>query len=177
MGGHRAVILLTAVVLTASGCSGGSSDDDYSYRAPADPVSTRTTTKPRVPVTRTTAAVVVPEALAGVVWGRATDTMEVVLKILPNGRYRTVEIYSPAESGGLYQLQRVEDGVAQVSRDRLRLAGIKATAKRTADDDPNGNYERATTTRTGIYAWQVSGNELHLVDGNGDDAVFTRQES
>jgi hypothetical protein len=102
--------------------------------------------------------------------------MEVDIKIFPDGRYRSVEIYSPVESGGIYQLQRVEDGVAQVSGDRLRLAGRTATLTRTATDDPNGNYRRATQVRTGTYAWQVAGNELHLTDANGDDAVFTRQQ-
>jgi hypothetical protein len=127
------------------------------------------------PVTTTTAAAaVIPEELTTAVWTRATETMEVDLKILPDGRYRSVEIYSPAESGGIYQLQRVEDGVAQVSGNRLRLAGSTAKVTRTAEDDAGGNYERTTATRTGTYSWQVSGDRLHLTDADGKDAVFTR---
>jgi hypothetical protein len=130
----------------------------------------------RSPVT-TSAAAVIPDELAGMVWGRITDTMEVDLKILADGRYRSVEIYSPSESGGVYQLQRVEDGVATVSGNRVRLAGSKATVKRSAADDPSGDYERSADTRTGVYTWAIQGNELHLTDANGDDAVFTRQNS
>jgi hypothetical protein len=58
MGGHRVVLVLTAVVLMAGGCSGGSSDDEYSYRPPADPAPTRTTAKPRLPVPAKTRPVV-----------------------------------------------------------------------------------------------------------------------
>jgi hypothetical protein len=129
---------------------------------------------PPVPSITTTAAVV-PEELTAAVWGRKTDTMEVDIKILPDGRYRSVEIYSPVQSGGIYQLQRVEDGVAQVSGDRLRLSGRTATLNRTAADDPNGDYRRPTPVRTGTYRWYVAGDELHLTDANGDDSVFTRQ--
>jgi hypothetical protein len=127
---------------------------------------------PPVP-TITTPAPVVPDELTSAVWGRKTDTMEVDIKILPDGRYRSVEIYSPVESGGIYQLRRVEDGVAQVSGERLRLVGRSATLTRTATDDPNGDYQRATPARTGTYEWHVAGNKLHLTDANGDDAIFT----
>ncbi|MFI5495886.1 hypothetical protein [Actinoplanes sp. NPDC051859] len=134
-------------------------------------VHTTEATKTAAPTEK---AAVIPDALTSAVWTRATATMEVDLKILPDGRYRSVEIYSPVESGGIYQLQRVEDGQAQVSGDRLRLVGRTATEKRTAEDDPGGNYERPSGTRTGTYDWRVDGDRLHLTDANGDAAVFTR---
>jgi len=163
---RRGVAPALALVGVMAGLTGCGLIDDPVPPSPPAPVVT-TTAAP-------TAAAVVPDELTAV-WSRATDTMEVDLKILPDGRYRSVEIYSPVESGGIYQLQRVEDGVARVSGGRLRLAGRTATVTRTAQDDPSSDYQRATPTRTGTYEWQVSGDELHLVDGNGDDAVFTRQ--
>ena len=130
--------------------------------------------QPSVVSTASAANVVIPEELTTAAWTRNTDTMEADLKILPDGRYRSVEIYSPVESGGIYQLRRVEDGVAKVSGNRLRLVGRAATVTRTAQDDPGGDYERTTTTRTGTYEWQITGDRLHLIDANGDDAIFTQ---
>lgn len=109
------------------------------------------------------------------VWSRSTDTMEVAIRFLPDGTYRSVEVYSPVESGGVYTLQRVEDGVAQVNSAALRLVGRTATVSRRATDDSGGDYDRSTPTRTGSYTWQVDGDELHLTDAGGVDAVFTRQ--
>jgi hypothetical protein len=153
------VALAAAGVLALTGCG--------LFDHPAPPY----TPAPSV----TAAAPVVPEELTSAVWGRRTDTMEVDIKILPDGRYRSVEIYSPVQSAGIYQLQRVEDGDAQVSGNRLRLTGRTATVTRTAADDPNGDYRRATPVRNGTYEWHVRGDQLRLTDANGDDAVFTRQ--
>lgn len=101
--------------------------------------------------------------------------MEVVIRFLPDDRYRSVEIYTPLEAGGIYTLQRVEDGLADIADDRIRLVGRTASVKRTATDDAAGDYERPTETRIGTYTWELADGELHLTDADGKDAVFTRQ--
>jgi hypothetical protein len=133
-------------------------------------------TRGPAPIVTTDTEISVPAVLIGV-WGRSTDTMEVVIRFLSDGRYRSVEVYTPLQAGGVYLLQRVEDGVVQVDGQQMRLIGQVATLTRTAIDDPTGDHnDRPTAARTGTYAWSLEGDQLSLIDSGGTDAVFTRQQ-
>jgi hypothetical protein len=154
-------VVMVTLLIMAVGC------DSRSGPAPEPTVTTAATTTPTA-----------DDATADLVgvWGRTTDTMEVVIRFLPDGRYRSVEIYTPLEAGGVYVLQRVEDGLAEITGGRMRLVGRTATLKRTAADDTAGDYEKSTPPRTGTYDWALDGDELHLTEGDGKGAVFTRQQ-
>lgn len=160
--GAIAGLVLTAVALPAAGCDGNSSPyvPDTTYATTGAPTGVATSTSPVA-------------ALVGV-WERSTDTMSVVIRISGDGSYRSVEVYTPVEAGGVYKLTRTEDGSARADSQNLQLVGRTASLARRATDDTAGNYDKPTPTRTGVYTWEVDGDNLHLVDAGGVDAVFTR---
>jgi hypothetical protein len=158
---HPFGVIITVLAL-AAGCTSGATSTLPSHTTTPAPASTA-------------AAGVLPNELVGA-WSAPSNTTEVAVRFLADGRYRSIEILSQPRPEGVFEFRRQEDGTARTSGDRLELRPKTATLSRTDPGDPTGDYtNRPTAASPHTYTWRVNGTTLVLTDAQGHPLAFQRQ--
>ncbi|MEU8379543.1 hypothetical protein [Streptosporangium sp. NPDC048865] len=69
---------------------------------------------------------------------------------------------------GTFEFRRVQDGVATVKGDRLKLRPTRSVASRTNPEDPDGDYtERPQRLTPRTYTWRIADRKLRLRQAGG----------